>query len=1088
MQYESSITQIVGDYRRQFSHLARRLGELLFAGRQVRIIELGADRVVAVVSAMEIDYRVELLDVGDPTMRRFRCGCRPASSDPKCAHAWALLLTLSDDRIRGEVDAVHQAAEPSAAGALQPVAPQPQSNWRRRLFPVLVGRPEDQKPIEQIIEYHVQIADEPEDVALTIAVRSRRRLKNGGFGVTRGARISRSEIARMPSADRDLLTMMERDSSELYDLDYYPEYYGRHSGKVALASRWMVHTVDLPTIMPRLAAAGRVFDVTSGEDERSRKRLQVDGGEPFVLQVAIADPVEARERMSPTDMLTVAASVVRGEERIALDGSARVGAGVVMVGDRIVRLASDDPHELARELGCGAVRVSRDELPELLSELSVEPGASRFLEPILSHIPCATPTGVAVLTFPQAASAEIELELCGDYDGTLIPLADPRVLVSSEESASRRDPEAESQLRAFVLTIGAQPLIGERFTLPRAQLLAATSALHDAGYRVIAEGRKVRSFVTASGRVSSGIDWLEVATNVTFDGYSASLPVLLRKKSTPEGFVELDDGSLGMLPEKWLRQVESMRQLGGEADGEVIRLPSSQALLLDAMLAERLHSEVVVDRKFAAMRKRLQSFSAVTPVEAPKSFVGELRDYQKQGLAWLAFLRSFGLGGCLADDMGLGKTVQVLAMLASLPQPKKVSARRPSLIVAPRSVLGNWVEECRRFAPKLKVLDFSSSDRWRSDDAGKLASYQIVLTTYALMRADVVQFEELGMRFRYVILDEAQMIKNADSQSSKAARLLASEHRLALTGTPVENHLGELWSLCEFLNPGMLGRLPAFQALFGSDADAEQLRSNRELVQRALRPVLLRRTKAQVLKDLPAKTEQTIWCEMASPQRRRYDKLRDHYRKRLLDKEELQGKQRFVVLEALLRLRQAACHEGLLDKARRNQASAKFEALIPRLEQLASEGHKALIFSQFTSLLDLLEGELQKLGLQWQRIDGRTRKRAERIERFQNDPAYPIFLISLKAGGFGLNLTAASYVFLLDPWWNPAAEMQAVDRAHRIGQKRAVNAYRLVCRDTVEERVLELQDKKKSLYEAILGNERSLLQDLSREDLETLLR
>jgi SNF2 family DNA or RNA helicase len=242
------------------------------------------------------------------------------------------------------------------------------------------------------------------------------------------------------------------------------------------------------------------------------------------------------------------------------------------------------------------------------------------------------------------------------------------------------------------------------------------------------------------------------------------------------------------------------------------------------------------------------------------------------------------------------------------------------------------------------------------------------------------------------------------------------------------------------------------------------------------------------LQDLPAKTEQTLWCQMGSAQRRRYDKLRDHYRRLLLGETELEGKQRFAVLEALLRLRQATCHEGLLDKSRNDQASAKFDELLPRLEQLANEGHKALVFSQFTSLLDLLEPQLKKRGLLWQRIDGRTRKREERIEQFQNDPAYPIFLISLKAGGFGLNLTAASYVFLLDPWWNPAAEMQAVDRAHRIGQTRAVNAYRLVCRDTVEERVLELQDQKKALCEAILGNERSLLQDLSRDDLDALLR
>lgn len=365
-----------------------------------------------------------------------------------------------------------------------------------------------------------------------------------------------------------------------------------------------------------------------------------------------------------------------------------------------------------------------------------------------------------------------------------------------------------------------------------------------------------------------------------------------------------------------------------------------------------------------------------------------------------------------------------------------------------------------------------------------------MLTTYALLRADAVKFDAHELRFHYVILDESQMAKNAASQTSKAARLLRGAHRLALTGTPVENHLGELWSLFEFLNPGMLGRLPAFRALFGSDATAVALRQHREQVQRALRPVLLRRTKAQVLTDLPQKIEQTLWCDLLPAQQRRYDQLRDHYREQLLDQDperELGADQRFVVLEALLRLRQAACHEGLLDPTQRRADSAKLEALLPRLEQLAAEGHQALVFSQFTSFLDLIEPQLRDRGIAFVRLDGQTRDRAQRVRQFQSDATCTVFLISLKAGGFGLNLTAADYVFVLDPWWNPAVEMQAIDRAHRIGQQRTVHAYRLVCRGTVEEKVLELQAQKKALCEAILGNERSLLQDMTREDLAVLL-
>lgn len=288
----------------------------------------------------------------------------------------------------------------------------------------------------------------------------------------------------------------------------------------------------------------------------------------------------------------------------------------------------------------------------------------------------------------------------------------------------------------------------------------------------------------------------------------------------------------------------------------------------------------------------------------------------------------------------------------------------------------------------------------------------------------------------------------------------------------------------------MLGRLPAFRALFAKGLADEAMRGHRELVQRALRPVMLRRTKAAVLSDLPDKIEQTLWCELEPDQRQRYDQLAGHFRAELLDPGEggaLGNQQRMVVLQALMRLRQAACHEGLLDPARRTAASAKFDVLLPRLAELVEEGHKVLVFSQFVTLLDLVAAQLDRRGIPCERLDGGTRDRDERVRRFQTDPACAVFLISLKAGGFGLNLTAADYVFLLDPWWNPAAELQAIDRAHRIGQRRPVHAYRIVCRGTVEERVLELQQKKRALCEAILGDDRSLLQDLTRADVELLL-
>jgi SNF2 family DNA or RNA helicase len=460
--------------------------------------------------------------------------------------------------------------------------------------------------------------------------------------------------------------------------------------------------------------------------------------------------------------------------------------------------------------------------------------------------------------------------------------------------------------------------------------------------------------------------------------------------------------------------------------------------------------------------------------------VGALRPYQRDGLGWLGFLRSFGLNGCLADDMGLGKTVQVLAMLDH----RRQLNVGPSLVVVPRSLVFNWQQEAAKFSPRLRVLNHATADRLKTTE--HFTDYDLILTTYGTLRNDVALWRDL--RFDYVILDEAQAIKNAQSESAKAARLLRASHRLALSGTPVQNHLGELWSLLEFLNPGMLGASRAFTNLT-ENADRAASTETRQFLAGALRPFILRRTKEQVAADLPEKLEQTIFCELDKNQRALYDELKDHYRQSLLGKVDAEGlnKSKLQVLEALLRLRQAACHPGLLNKTRVDESSAKLDTLIPRLIEVADEGHKTLVFSQFTSFLAIVRKRLDEQGLIYEYLDGKTRDRQQHVDRFQTDEDCKLFLISLKAGGLGLNLTAAQYVFLLDPWWNPAIEAQAIDRAHRIGQTRQVFAYRLIARDTVEEKVLQLQQGKRDLADAIINADNALISKLGREDLELLL-
>ena len=674
-----------------------------------------------------------------------------------------------------------------------------------------------------------------------------------------------------------------------------------------------------------------------------------------------------------------------------------------------------------------------------------------------------------------------------DYDGTLAPLVrgSGRVLSEDGRTMYRRDRAAEAHALRVLEESGAFAADAARLTARPASIPpvgyrkvpSLVRALIDAGWTVLAEGVRYRALDAPRLRLSSGIDWFHLST--LGDAETAiDLRDLVSAIKSGRRTVMLGDGTIGMLPEQWLARVAPVLALGDTSE-EGVRFKPSQVALIDALLADQ--PDVDWDEGFARAREAINTFNGVRAEDPPPTFHGELRDYQREALGWMRFLRDFGFGGCLADDMGLGKTVMVLAMLDGR-RTDPTKKHRPSLIVMPRSLIFNWTSEAARFAPELRVLDFAHSER--QDTADEIANADLVFITYGTLRRDIAALKD--QHFDYVVLDEAQAIKNAGTATAKAARLLHGDHRLALTGTPIENHLGELYSLFEFLNPGLLGSgrvLDARRLMGGADSPEFMAR-----LATGLRPFFLRRTKEHVTPELPPRTDETLYCELDGQQRHVYDQLRQHYRQTLLKKVEREGmvKSRFDILEALLRLRQAACHTSLLQTATSGE-SAKFEALLPRLGELIAEGRKALVFSQFTSLLALLRPRLDADRVAYEYLDGKTRDREARVARFQEDPDCSLFLISLKAGGVGLNLTAAEYVFLLDPWWNPAVEMQAIDRTHRIGQEKPVFAYRLVARDTVEERILELQAQKRALADAILDAGTGGLRGLEREDLDALL-
>jgi hypothetical protein len=684
------------------------------------------------------------------------------------------------------------------------------------------------------------------------------------------------------------------------------------------------------------------------------------------------------------------------------------------------------------------------------------------------------------------ASAPLEADLVFDYGGRPLGAEDDSrgVFLSETREFLVRDQAKEQAAKDELTRLGfrsagwyGQP---RHYELSPRNLPRAVRELTAAGWHVEADGKLYRQPGELKLEVRSGIDWFDLVGTVDFGGQVVGLPKLLQALRKGDRTITLGDGTLGMLPEEWLDKYGLLGGIG-TAEGDAVRYARAQVGLLDALLAAQ--PDVSLDDTFLKAREELRAFEGIRPADPPPGFVGELRPYQKEGLGWLHFLNRFGFGGCLADDMGLGKTVQVLALLESRRAERAKKKLPPTLVVVPKSLVFNWKQEAARFTPKLRVFDHTGLGRAKTTD--ELAEWDVVLTTYGTLRRDVLLFKDFT--FDYVILDESQAVKNASTESAKAVRLLKGNHRLAMSGTPVENHLGELWSLFEFLNPGMLGQASAFRLAGGAARNPDP--ETRRLLAHGLRPFILRRTKQQVAKDLPDKTEQTLYCDLEPKQRKLYDELRDHYRQSLLARVAEVGLKRakIQVLEALLRLRQAACHPGLIDKKRADDSGAKLDLLLEQLDEVLSEGHKALVFSQFTSLLAIARKQLDEKGVVYEYLDGKTRDRQARVGRFQTDPDCKLFLISLKAGGVGLNLTAAEYVYLLDPWWNPAVEAQAIDRTHRIGQDRPVFAYRLIARDTVEEKVLELQKTKRDLADAIINADNSLITSLQKEDLELLL-
>ncbi|MGB1240925.1 MAG: SNF2-related protein [Chitinophagales bacterium] len=586
---------------------------------------------------------------------------------------------------------------------------------------------------------------------------------------------------------------------------------------------------------------------------------------------------------------------------------------------------------------------------------------------------------------------------------------------------------------------------------------------------------------TMDFEVSSGIDWFDIKTDVNFGDQLVSLKEVQRALLRNENFVRLNNGKLGVLPEKWLTKYADLFKLSS-IKGKELRISKVHFSLVDE-LYEMIDDEEV-QKELALKKQKLKSFRNVEQVKMPVNINATLRDYQKEGFNWMNFLDEFQWGGCLADDMGLGKTLQVLTLLQHKKEENKTNT---NLVVAPTTLLFNWEKEVEKFCPQLSIFRHHGPFREKSTSK-HFEDYDIIITSYGTLTSDINLFSKYI--FNYIVLDESQAIKNPTTKRYKATRLLKAKNRIALTGTPIENNTFDLYAQMNFLNPGMLGSMEFFKKEFANPIDKYSDTMKAQALRKIVYPFILRRTKELVAKELPEKTETVLYCEMNGQQRKVYEAFRDNYRLKILEKidEDGMSKAGMYILEGLMKLRQICNSPALLnDTEDYGKDSIKLKELMGHVKDI-SDNHKILVFSQFLGMLRMIKEQLQKENIEYEYLDGSLSPKARKnaVTHFQEDEKCRIFLISLKAGSLGLTLTEADYVYLIDPWWNPAVEQQAIDRTHRIGQDKKVFAYRMICRDTIEEKIMSLQEKKRALAADLISTEKSFMKQLNRGDVAFL--
>ncbi len=722
---------------------------------------------------------------------------------------------------------------------------------------------------------------------------------------------------------------------------------------------------------------------------------------------------------------------------------------------------------------------------------------SKFVKPLLETAPVFA-QGFEINTVKEAATPKISLvqtsagyqfKLAIVYDQVEFPFHQDKLFHvdlhwNGEEpvfTKYKRSQIWEANRVNALKKLGLHPTNGSYFRLEDRSLLSAITWLRENGevlkaghFKVSTELEETYStqLPTLNYTIGDKIDWFDLEVIIAIGDEQLLFSEVVKEMKKGGTQITLKNGSIFLFPQEWFALGNALAN--STKNGNKFTVKKYQIDVLSLIKSKKIkdHLNKLVDIK----------------EESPhRLFKGTLRPYQTDGLSWLMFLKNNGFGGILADDMGLGKTIQTLAFLQRVKYTEKLNSPAPSfLLVAPTSLLYNWEQEIANFTPDLRVAIHSGSKR--AKHVNQLPPVDILITTYGLIRNDIDLFSTIP--FEVVVLDESQNIKNHSAKTTQFIQKLTAKCRIALTGTPIENTVKDLWSQMNFLNKGLLGSLKSFEENFAKPIEKQNDQKKAQELQKLVKPFLLRRTKSEVAKDLPQLTEKIVYCEMTESQAKYYEKVKSEYRNSIVDMVEEQGlpKAKFSILQGLSKLRQIANHPVLTDKEY-TYDSGKHLILLEKIKNAISEGHKILVFSQFVRYLNLLEQDIHKLGLPYYKLTGSTtkEKRASYVSSFQKTTEATVFLISLKAGGTGLNLTSADYVFIVDPWWNPAAEAQARDRSHRIGQKHSVFSYKFIAKDTIEEKITALQDRKQQISKDIIVSENSILSNLDINELQFLL-